>query len=394
MFLSFFYYLRSVGLDVSLQEWLTLCEALNAGLAGANFMRFYQLCRAILLKSEADFDKFDRAFVEYFREIAGSSQDIPDSLMDWLNNPKETPNNYSEEIAMLNEMLTPEDIERMLKERLEEQNSEHNGGNYWIGTGGMSAFGNAGNAPQGIRVGGKSMYHRALRVAGERKYRDFTKDQALDLRQFQMALRHLRQFSARTDEEKTELNAEKTADATADNAGTLDLVYERPRRNTVKVVMMMDSGGSMEYYSKLCSTLFQAVSKSNRFKDLKIYYFHNCIYQYLYTTPLCSYRNSVPVEQVLKTLPRDYKLIMVGDAEMAPYELMSKNYPSAGGRRGLDYLLEVRDHFSNCVWLNPSRGTGYWETPQTYLTIQKEFDMYYLTVENLVKAMKKLIAAR
>ncbi len=394
MFTGFFYYLRSCGLKVSLQEWLMLCEALDKGLAGASFLRFYQLCRAVLVKSEADYDKFDTAFVQYFQEIAKGSDEMPADLLKWLDSPGQTPNNYDEEIAQLNSLLTPEEIEQMLRERMQEQDSEHNGGSYWIGTGGMSTFGNAGNSPTGIRVGGKSMHHRALRVAGERKYRDFTKDRALDIRQFQLALRHLRQYSNRTDEEKTELNAEKTADATADNAGTLDLVYERPRRNTVKVVMMMDSGGSMEYYSKLCSTLFQAVSKSNRFKDLKIYYFHNCIYTHLYTTPSCSYAHSVPVDTVLRTLNRDYKLILVGDAEMAPYELLSDRYPSAGGVRGLDHLIHVRDHFSHCVWLNPSKGDDYWYIPESYTAIQKEFDMYYLTVENLTKAMKKLIAAR
>ena len=394
MFTGFFYYLRSCGLKVSLQEWLMLCEALDKGLAGASFMRFYQLCRAVLVKSEADYDKFDTAFVQFFQEIAKGSDELPEDLLKWLDAPGQTPSNYDEEIAQLNSLLTPEEIEQMLRERMKEQDSEHNGGSYWIGTGGMSTFGNAGNSPTGIRVGGKSMHRRALRVAGERKYRDFTKDRARDIRQFQLALRHLRQYSNRTDEEKTELNAEKTADATADNAGTLDLVYERPRRNTVKVVMMMDSGGSMEYYSKLCSTLFQAVSKSNRFKDLKIYYFHNCIYTHLYTTPSCSYANSVPVDTVLRTLSREYKLIMVGDAEMAPYELLSDRYPSASGVRGLDHLIHVRDHFSHSVWLNPSKGDDYWYVPESYTAIQNEFDMYYLTVENLTKAMKKLIAAR
>ncbi|MBR0171426.1 MAG: VWA containing CoxE family protein [Lachnospiraceae bacterium] len=394
MFTSFFYFLRAYGLPVSLQEWLTLCEALEKGLAGASFMRFYELCRAVLIKSEADYDRFDRAFVEFFRDIAEASEGIPDELMDWLNRPQETPGNYDEEIAQLNALLSPEEIEQMLKERLKEQDSEHNGGSYWIGTGGMSTFGNAGNSPTGIRVGGKSMHRRAFRVAGERRYRDFTRDQALDIRQFQIALRHLRQYSSRTEDPKTELNAEKTADATGENAGMLELVYERPRRNMVKVVMMMDSGGSMDYYRKLCSMLFQAVSKSNRFKDLKIYYFHNAIYQQLYTTPVCDPAKSIPTEQVLNTLDREYKLIIVGDAEMAPYELMSEHYYSCGGRSGMQWFRLVRDHFKNCVWLNPSKGTDYWYVSETYSILREEFDMYYLTVENLVKAMKKLIAAR
>ena len=394
MFTEFFYFLRARGIPVSLQEWLMLCEAMEKGLAGASFSRFYDLCRAILVKSEADYDKFDRAFLEYFHAVAEASDKIPDAIQNWLDEPHATPNNYDEEIAQLNDLLTPEEIEKMLRERLEEQDSEHNGGSYWVGTGGMSVFGNSGNTPQGIRVGGQERYRRAIRVAGERRFRDFTRDKALDVRQFQIALRYLRQYSNRTDEEKTELNAEKTADATAENAGMLELAWERPRRNTVKVVMMMDSGGSMDYYIRLCSALFQAVSKSNRFKDLKIYYFHNCIYQKLYTDPTCRDSKSIPTDVVLNTLDREYKLIIVGDAEMAPYELFSQRYVPSNGKSGLEWLREVRDHFSHCVWLNPSEGGGYWDVPESYATIKKEFDMYYLTVDNLVLAMKKLISAR
>ena len=163
MFTDFFYYLRGEGLNVSLQEWLTLCDALDKGLAGASFTRFYGLCRAILIKSEADYDKFDSCFIRYFKAIAEASDEIPPELMDWLNRPSATPGNYDEEIAKLNSLLTPEQIEKMLAERLQEQDSEHNGGNYWVGTGGMSPFGNSGKSPTGIRVGGQSMYHRAFR---------------------------------------------------------------------------------------------------------------------------------------------------------------------------------------------------------------------------------------
>ena len=176
MFTEFFYFLRARGLPVSLQEWLMLCEALEKGLAGASFSRFYDLCRAILVKSEADYDKFDRAFLEYFHTVAEASDRIPDVIQKWLDEPHATPNNYDEEIAQLNDLLTPEEMEKMLRERMEEQDSEHNGGSYWIGTGGMSVFGNAGNTPQGIRVGGQGRGRRAIRVAGERRFRDFTRD--------------------------------------------------------------------------------------------------------------------------------------------------------------------------------------------------------------------------
>lgn len=395
MFTDFFYYLRGQGLKVSLQEWLTLCEALDKGLAGASFTRFYNLCRAILVKSEVEYDKFDRLFINYFREIAEASDEIPEELMEWLNKPQETPGTYDESIAKMNAMLTPEEIERMLQERIAEQHEEHNGGKYWVGTGGMSTFGHSGNSPQGIRVGGKSMHHRAFRVAGERRFRDFTDDTALDVRQFQVALRRLRQYSTRTEAPKTELNAQETANATGQNGGTLTLVYERPRKNTVKVVMLMDSGGSMDYYSSLCTSLFQAVRKSNHFKDLKIYYFHNCVYGHLYTEPTCDPAKWVSTETVLNTLSSDYKVIFVGDGEMAPYELFGNHYyGSSAGKCGMDWLRQIRDHFRNVVWLNPSDGTNYWNGGETYCAIQKEFDMFYLTVKNLEKALKKLIAAR
>ena len=335
-----------------------------------------------------------RAFLEYFHQIGDVSDRIPDALQKWLDEPKWTPHNYDELIEQLNEQNSPEEVERMLAERIEEQESEHNGGSYWVGTGGMSVFGNDGGSPYGIRVGGEGHYRRALRVAGERRFRNFTLDRSLETRDFQVAFRYLRQYSSRTDEAKTVLNAEKTADRTAANGGVLDLAWERPRRNTVKVLLLMDSGGSMDYYSSLCSALFRAVSRSNRFKDLKTYYFHNCVYQYLYTEPECRMASAVRTEDILRTLDSEYKLIIVGDAEMAPYELMSRRYVPSPGKSGLEWMREVRDHFDHSVWLNPSGGSGYWEVPESYTVLKNEFDMVDLTVENLVTAMKKLISGR
>ena len=394
MFTEFFYFLRESGLKVSLDEWLLLCEALEKGLAGASFTGFYHICRAVLIKNETDYDKFDRAFLEYFHQIGDVSDRIPDALQKWLDEPKWTPHNYDELIEQLNEQNSPGEVERMLAERIEEQESEHNGGSYWVGTGGMSVFGNDGGSPYGIRVGGEGHYRRALRVAGERRFRNFTLDRSLETRDFQVAFRYLRQYSSRTDEAKTVLNAEKTADRTAANGGVLDLAWERPRRNTVKVLLLMDSGGSMDYYSSLCSALFRAVSRSNRFKDLKTYYFHNCVYQYLYTEPECRMASAVRTEDILRTLDSEYKLIIVGDAEMAPYELMSRRYVPSPGKSGLEWMREVRDHFDHSVWLNPSGGSGYWEVPESYTVLKNEFDMVDLTVENLVTAMKKLISGR
>ena len=398
MFDSFLYLLRAKGLNVSLNEWIALNEALDKGLAYSGFTSFYYLCRSVLIKSEADFDKFDGAFLEFFKDI-DFLNDIPQELLNWLNKPKETPGNYDEEIAKQNMALDFKRIEEMLKERLEEQDSEHNGGKYWVGTGGMSVFGNSGNSPKGIRVGGESKYKRAFRVAGERNFKDFSEDKIIDSRQFQMAFRKLRQFSSKTDAPKSELDLDESINETCSNAGRLKLVYDRPRRNTVKV--LMDSGGSMDYYRDLCGKLFMAVRKSNHFKDLKIYYFHNSIYERLYTDAACMPGKWIETDTLLRTVGSDYKVIIVGDAAMAPYELLGSSsyfysYSQMGEGNGLEWFRKVKGHFGHIVWLNPASMNytpgNYWK--ETLGILQEEFDMYPLSVSGLETALKKLIVAK
>ena len=222
MFVGFFYLLRQRGFGVSLNEWMTLMEGLSLGLHRSTLTGFYDLCRAVLVKSEADYDKFDAAFLEYFKDVPFPEELLPDELMDWLNHPK---NALEEFRAFLREQGYAEksidEILKMFEERLKEQKEEHNGGSYWIGTGGYSNFGNAGHSPQGIRVGGESIYRRAFQVAGERKYRDFRRDNTLDIRQFQMAFRLLRQYSDQSLGDKTEFDVDGTIRDTCDNAGTL-----------------------------------------------------------------------------------------------------------------------------------------------------------------------------
>lgn len=398
MFSAFFYLLRAKGLDVSLNEWLTLIEALDKGLAHSSLTSFYYLARSILVKSETEFDKFDGAFLEFFKDIQ-YFEEIPKELLDWLNNPSEKKNNYDKEQDLFNQGLSMEEIQKMLLERLQEQDGEHNGGKYWVGTGGMSVFGNSGNASNGIRVGGESIRHSAMQVASERKFHDFRNDTVLDTRQFQMAFRRLRQFSSRVDAPKTELNIDGSIDETCNNAGNLKLVFDKPRQNTVKVLLLMDSGGSMDYYSNLCTSLFQAVSKSSHFKDLKVYYFHNCIYSKLYTDPYCIPGNWIDTEWVLNNISSEYKVIIVGDASMDPSELLGRSYYDYGARTevtGMEWLKRFQHKYEKMVWLNPivemGWRSGYWR--QTYNMISDEFDMYPLTVANLEKALKKLIVAK
>ena len=228
MFEDFLYLLRRNGLKVSLTEWMALMEALHKGLHGASFTGFYHLCRCLLVKSEADFDSFDRSFLEYFKDVP-FQQEVSQELLDWLNRPDVLSDyaTWDEAQALRNMGFSEEEIERMLKERMQEQTEEHNGGSYWVGTHGMSMFGNSGNSPKGIRVGGESMHRRAFRVAGERKFRDFRRDNTLDTRQFQVALRKLRQFSGLVDLPPTEFDVDNTIKDTADNGGVLKVRYKR-----------------------------------------------------------------------------------------------------------------------------------------------------------------------
>lgn len=398
MFTSFFYLLRARGLKVSLNEWMSLIEALDKGLHGSSFTGFYYLCRSVLVKSEADFDKFDGAFLEFFKDME-LTDELPQELLDWLENPKEKPGEeFDMERAMQNEWLSQEEIQRMFLERLQEQKEEHNGGSYWVGTGGVSVFGNSGFSPRGIRVGGEGGQRRAFQVAGERKFRDFRDDNTLDIRQFQMAFRRLRQFSAKADEARTEFDIDGTIRETCDNAGNLKVVYERPRKNTVKILLLMDSGGSMDYYSRMCSALFQAVSKSNHFKDLQVFYFHNCIYSKVFKDPRMRPGSAIPTEWILRNISSEYKVIIVGDAQMEPSELLNSSYYSYGARDnvpGIEWLNRFREKYPHIVWLNPSERPywgGWWA--KTYDIIHKDFDMYRLTLEDLNSALKKLMVNR
>lgn len=398
MFISFFYLLRARGLPVSLNEWMTLMQALDSGLCRCSFTDFYYLCRSILVKSESDFDKFDVAFLEYFKELENFAA-VPDELMQWLNDPVKLA-----EFAKKNQLdaytgMSLEEILKLLDQRIKEQDSRHDGGSRWVGTGGQSPFGNSGHTSNGIRIGGKSVHRSALMVAGDRSYRDFRNDNTLDTRQFQMAFRRLRQFSSQLDGPKTEFNVEKTIDETCGDGGMLHLVFERPRQNSVKLLLLMDSGGSMYYYSRLSSMLFQAVEKSNHFKDVKVYYFHNCVYDHLYREPGCFYNDRIETEWVMKNLSSEYKLIFIGDAAMAPSELLERsNYYSGytSSEPGIQWLRRLKMKYRHCVWLNPSPDWQ-WEDPywgKTVRIIRDEIDMFPLSVDGLEMGMRKLLVNR
>ena len=398
MFAAFFYLLRSRGLDVSLNEWMTLMEAMEKGLHHSTLTGFYHLCRAIVVKNETEFDRFDQVFLEFFRDVPYQGE-LPEELLDWLNHPSEDLARTIEELraqGFPEESLT--ELLRLLEERLKEQTEEHNGGNYWVGTQGRSPWGNSGWHPGGIRIGGESRHRTAIMVAGERKYRDFRKDNRLDTRQFQMAFRMLRQMSIQNDSNEQELDVDNTIRDTCDNAGTLQVRYRNPRKNAVKVLLLMDSGGSMSYYSGLCSMLFQAATKSNHFKELHTYYFHNCIHDSLYETPSLRYTEKVSTEWVLRQYDSSYKVIIVGDAAMNPYELKDKYYNWETGtytRSGLDWFEIFRKQYPYLIWQNPEpmpTVENYWT--QTHWQLVHLFKMYDLSAEGLAQGMKRLMAKR
>ncbi len=396
MFTDFYYILKAHGVPVSMNEWYMLLDALEMGLAGSSLTTFYHLCRAVLVKTEAHYDRFDLAFAQYFHGVE-TPEDLPETIWEWLDKNL-PPLEITEEMRRNHKQLDLETLKKMLEERLKEQTEEHHGGNYWIGTGGTSPFGHSGYHPGGIRIGGQSQNKSAVKVAGERHFRDFRNDTVLDTRQFQMALRKLRQFSTRLEGPKTELDVEGTVEATSKNAGRLELVWERPRENAIKVLLVMDSGGSMFPYTRLCNQLFQAAKRSKHFKDLQVYYFHNCIYDLLYLDPRCRVSNSVETNYVLRNLDRDYRVLLVGDASMAPTELTAKggiiDWGQYNEEPGIVWMRRFKQHFEASVWLNPIPAR-YWEITQGAATIkmlQDIFPMFELTVEGLDMAVKKLRA--
>ncbi|MBQ5676132.1 MAG: VWA containing CoxE family protein [Lachnospiraceae bacterium] len=398
MFTEFFYTCKAKGLDISLSEWLTLMEALDKGMAGSSLTQFYYLARMILVKSETDFDKFDMAFEEHFKGIQ-SENEISKQMLRWLDKPEANEMLHEEETQWLNQVeeikIDKDDVEQKFKERLKDQDSEHNGGSYWFGTMGKTSFGNTGGNIGGVRVGGSTGYQSAFAVIGARKYRDFRDDKVIENRQFQLAFRRLRQFSTKLDIPKTELDIDGTIQKTCNNGGYLQIVMDKPRKNSVKLLLLLDSGGTMIPYSSLLNDLFQAVNKSNHFKDVKCYYFHNCIYSKLYKTPECENGEWIDTEWMFRNYDSDYKVIIVGDAAMAPEELYSEtgNYRGPnGGLSGEKWLKLVKRHYKKVVWLNPKMAPGKAPWREAETAIKELFPMRKLTVQGLNEAMTILMS--
>lgn len=402
MFTGFFFLLRTYGVPVTLTEWLTFMQALAKGLAFSNLTDFYALARSVLVKSEAHFDQYDQAFQAAFEGIE-TPQEIAEQVWDWLSDPLVMAGLSEEERRQLREWLGDTDLDelrRMFEERLREQAEAHHGGNYWVGTGGTSAFGHSGFHPGGIRVGGESRNRSAVKVAGERRYRAYRTDVSVGVRQFEVALRRLRQLSSKNESLPDELDLDGTIQDTADNAGLLSLRWQRSRKNNVRVLVLMDVGGSMRPYIKVCSQLFSAVNRSTHFKDLRFYYFHNCVYDHLYHDVVCSTSNASYTTGVMHELSPEYKLILVGDATMAPSELMSKGgiiwWGHYNKEPGIEWLRRLAKHFTHSVWLTPvPREEWEWVWGRyTMEQVQKVFPMYELTVDGMTQAVRSLMVRK
>jgi len=387
LFTDFFFLLRFYGVPVTVTEWLALMRALALGLAPAGLDQFYAVARGILVKSEAYFDQYDQAFAALFKGIETPPQ-IEDEVWEWLANPLDMPGLSDEErrlLAAALEDLDIEALERLFRERLAEQNEAHHGGSHWVGAGGTSPF------------GGESRNRSAVKVAGERRYRGYRTDQEVGVRQFELALRRLRQLSSRNEGVPDELDLDETIEETAGNAGRLSLVWRKSRKNAVKVLLLMDVGGSMHPYIRLCSQLFSAVNRSSHFKDLRFYYFHNCVYDWLYTSTRMTSSEAISTRRVLLELPCDYKLIVVGDAAMAPSELMARDgiiwWGFGNDEPGIEWLRRLRRHFDHSAWLNAIPQAD-WDHAYGSVTIRKVrevFPMFELTVDGLTAATKKLM---
>ena len=393
MFLNLFYTLRTYGVPVSTRELLDLYALLETGIVFADREQFYELIRLCMVKDEKYFDKFDRAMADYFDgidtldidELMAKLGDIP---KEWLE-LKLDPNNLTEaERRLLKKYGSLEALMQALEERLKEQKERHQGGNKWVGTGGTSPFGAYGDHPEGVRVGGESRKRSAVKVWEQRKYRDLDTDNQLETRSMQMALRKLRKFAR--DGAADELDIGSTIKKTAQK-GMLDVQLRPERRNRVKVLMLFDIGGSMDSYIEACERLFAAAK--NEFKTLEFFYFHNCVYEYVWTENARRNASAVPTLDVLHKYGSDYRVIFVGDAAMSPCELLSVGgsveYMSQD--TGQAWLKRITNHFDKVAWLNPET-PSYWQYTQTIGLIKDimQGHMYPMTLHGIEDMTKYL----
>lgn len=385
MFADWLYAMRGNGLPVGLSEWNSLLRALREGIV-ASPDDLYTIGRAILCRTEADFDRYDLAFSQVFSG-AVLTPERRAALEEWLRNV----------LAAHGERVDPtianEDLWKELLDRLSKQDGEHHGGSHWVGTGGTSPFGHSGRANRGIRVGGSGGGRGAVQVASERRWEGYRTDRTLATRDFEVGLRTLRTLVREGD---LELDLPGTIRRTADNAGDIDLVMRPSRVNQVHLVLLMDAGGSMTPHHDVVSDLFSAAARTKGFKSFAAYTFHNCVYASVHVDherpggPKKGER--VATEKLLADFGPRHRVIFVGDASMAPYELFSPyGWPGTEHQTGLDWLKRLRGRAPSSVWLNPDP-ERWWRHP-TVEAIGAVFPMFPLTVEGLRLAVRTLRGA-
>ena len=395
MFIGFFYELKEAGIPVSPTSFLTLHKALSKGLV-SSLDDFYTASRAVLVKSERYFDLFDQVFAHHFEgaempDYEGVELDeLARSLLEtWLKDPKTLASALDldeSEIAK----LTPDELIEYFKKRLKEQKERHDGGSRWIGTGGTSPVGHSGNHPGGMRVGGGSRNRSAVKVALERRYRDYSLDGPLTQAMVGEALKRLRNMIPAGP--KNRVNVDETIYQTMKNAGEIEIVFDRVLKDRLKVVIAIDNGGwSMDPYVLVVQTLFDYARA--QFKDLKTYYFHNTVYGTIWQDP-SRYKKSQKIEEFARFDP-ETRLVLVGDASMAPYELMASDgsihIEERSGKPSLECLKFLSKNFRHSVWLNPMQ-SNMWGYTQTISAIGRIFPMFELSIDGLEKAVAHLMA--
>lgn len=393
MFLGFLLFLRSGGLKVTLHDWMSLIEGLHQGLHGQSFHGFYILCRTLLVKTESDLDKFDEMFHRYFEAVdpVKISQEIRELAAQPDVAAKVFAGYFQKNDMPLGEAMLQ--IEERLAEARELLSAP-------VAVNAAAAFGNApggtgagpgiGNGAMMQGAGGKSIVH----ARGDRRFRDWRTDCTIESRQFQMAFRLLRELSRKLETSEEELDIRGTIDHTCRRGGILDIRMQPPRKNRLKVMILIDSGGSMRPYEQLCSLLFQSLHKANTFSDLKIYYFHNCLEQRVYEDPEVDPAKSIKTDWILRNISSEYKVIFVGDADMAIHELMdgSGSSWSTASDDGITWFRRFREKYPHSIWLHPQeREQELAWMPESFVEIEKVFPMFRLSIDGLKDGMYKLM---
>ncbi|WP_343586983.1 VWA domain-containing protein [Herbaspirillum sp.] len=387
MLIDFFFTVKDAGVPASIKEFLTLLEAMDKQLIAPSMDEFYFLSRLTLVKDEANFDKFDRAFGAYFKGIETIFEKKPDIPLEWLLKKLERELTPEQKAAI--EKFGYDKLMERLKQLLEEQKERHEGGSKWIGTGGVSPFGHGGYNPEGIRIGGAGKNRSAVKVWDAREYKDYDGERELGTRNIKVALRRLRKFARAGLEE--ELALDDTIRATASNAGYLDIRMQPERKNNIKVLMLFDVGGSMDDHIARTEELFSAAR--TEFKNMEFFYFHNCVYDYLWKSNRRRHAERFPTWDVLRKYTPDTKLIFVGDATMSPYEVVqpggSVEYNNA--EAGAVWLQRFTTAFPHFAWLNPEP-EGLWQYRQSIALIRQLMNdrMFALTIDGLERAMRLL----